>query len=114
MLGCPRLWQYLVDCIISDAVDISDGFDKNNQNIICENEPFRDGDEESELSDLIIFDDITGDIIDDDVDILEEVQQSSESDEDNRTEELNIASEEDDSISLTQTTWYLEYLQELR
>eukprot|EP00092_Neocalanus_flemingeri_P039898 GFUD01043455.1.p1 GENE.GFUD01043455.1~~GFUD01043455.1.p1 ORF type:complete len:587 (+),score=178.25 GFUD01043455.1:292-2052(+) len=108
--------EALIDCIISDAVNISEGFDEddgelNYQDIIIENEPFSDDDQESEsqitseLSDDLLFDDSCSGDIDDHVDCLEEESDDLLEEED---------TEDDDSISLTATAWYLEYLQQKR
>jgi len=100
--------EFLLDCIIDDAVNISEEYDdkvfvRKFRNITFKNVN-RDLDEESTFSEV-------GESVDD-VDDFENVLDSCESDE--QIEEENIDINDDDLMSLTKTSWYLKYLQEHR
>ena len=107
--------EYVIDCIISDAVDISQCFDSNQCELGYQNRSFKndqntDDEEESdsqittELSEDRIFDDSFGESIDDEDDDDEYLEERSY----NCIKEENA---QDESSLFDGTEWYLEYLQ---
>ena len=107
--------EYVIDCIISDAVDISESFDSNQcelkyQNRIFENYETTDDEKDSdsqittELSEDKIFDDSFGESIDDEDDNNEYLEETS-------YDCINEENDKDESYPFDGTDWYLEYLQ---